>query len=237
MKKITILILMVFGFFTNANAFDGVKGFNLGVSLSAGLFEADGAKEEFKGAHVGGASPGNVSKSSADNGDGAKGAFGIGSIFAEAQITDMFAVGVDYVPHTLGTDTAENQQTDKTSSDTSTNRSNTVQVDFEDMTTVYATMAFPNVDGLYVKAGYMEVDVITNEKLGTGGSYANTSLDGYMVGLGFNHDKGDGMFVRVEASYMDLDGATLTNGDDSTKSITADGVTGYGAKLSVGRSF
>ena len=42
---------------------------------------------------------------------------------------------------------------------------------------------------------------------------------------------------RVEAHTMDLDGVTLTNTVDSTKSITADGISGYGAKLSIGRSF
>ena len=60
MKKLSILVLMVFGYFSNAVAIEGI---NLGVSLTAGVFEADGAKEEFKGAHAGGASPGNVSKS------------------------------------------------------------------------------------------------------------------------------------------------------------------------------
>lgn len=234
MKKFTILILMVFGFFTNANAFDGVKGFNLGISLSAGLFEADAGKEEFKGAHAGVGSPGDVSKSTVDD---AKGLFGIGSIFGEVAINDMFAIGVDYVPHSLSSDTAENAQSDKTTTDTSTNRVNKVQVDFSDMTSVYATMSFPAVDGLYAKVGYIEVEAVTNEELGTGGAYGNATLDGYTVGLGYQNEMEDGMFVRIEASYMDFDGATLTNSNDSTKSITADGVVGYGAKLSVGKSF
>ena len=63
MKKITILILIVFGYFSSAYAIEGV---NIGVSLTTGAFEADSGKEEFKGAHVGAASPGNVSKSSVD---------------------------------------------------------------------------------------------------------------------------------------------------------------------------
>lgn len=233
MKKLTILTLMLFGFFSNANAL-GVKGFNVGVSLSAGVFEADAGKEEFKGAHVGGASPGNVSKSTVDN---AKGLFGIGSIFAEVAITDMFAIGVDYVPHSLSSDTAENAQTDKTTTDTSSNKNNKIQVDFKDMTSIYATMAIPSLDGVYAKVGYIEVDAITNEELGTGGAYGNTTLDGITVGLGYATDLENGLFVRVEGTYMDFDGATLTNTNDSTKSVTADGVTGYGAKLSVGKSF
>ena len=36
---------------------------------------------------------------------------------------------------------------------------------------------------------------------------------------------------------MEFDGATLTNTTDSAKSVTADGITGYGAKLSIGKAF
>ena len=46
-----------------------------------------------------------------------------------------------------------------------------------------------------------------------------------------------GTFLRLEAHTMSLDGVTLTNTADSTKSVTADGVSGYGAKLSIGKSF
>ena len=103
------------------------------------------------------------------------------------------------------------------------------------MMTVYGTIALN--DNIYVKAGYMEVDVNTNEVLATGGSYGNTSLDGYVLGLGYDRDLDNGAFVRVEANYMEFDGATLTNTADSTKSVTADGITGYGAKLSIGKAF
>ena len=69
------------------------------------------------------------------------------------------------------------------------------------------------------------------------GITAYTDLDGYTLALGYGRDLPDDMFVRVEASYMDLDGATLTNTNDSTKSVTADGITGYGARISIGKSF
>ncbi len=234
MKKISILILMVFGYFSNATAIEGV---NFGVSLTAGVFEVDGAKEEFKGAHAGVGSPGDVSKLNSTHGDEAKGAFAIGSVFAEYEINDMIALGVDYVPHSLDTETAENVQPDITTSTSSTTRTNTVQVDFEDLTTVYATLQFPDVDGLYAKIGYVQVDVITNETLGTGGAYPNTDMDGVAFGLGYNRDLADDIFVRLEASYMDLGSASVTNSNDSTKSVTADGITGYGARVSIGKSF
>ena len=234
MKKLSILVLMVFGYFSNAVAIEGI---NLGVSLTAGVFEADGAKEEFKGAHAGGASPGNVSKSNATDGDTAKGLFGIGSIFAEYEINDQIAVGLDYVPHSMESETTENIQDDITTSTTSTQRTNTTQIDFEDLTTLYITLTPPDANGLYVKAGFMQVDVITNENLTTGGAYGNTDLDGYTVALGFNKDLANDAFVRIETSYMSLDGATLVNTNDSTKSITADGIEGYGARVSIGKSF
>ena len=230
MKKLTILIVMIFGYFTNANAFDGVQGFNLGVSLSAGVFDVDGAKEEFKGAHVGSASPGDIVKNSTE--DTAEGLYAIGSIFAEVKVSDEVAFGLDYVPHSLDTETTENIQTDGGSSKT-----NSVQVDFENLATLYATVQVPALDGLYAKVGYVQVDVVTNEVLGTGGAYGDTELDGFTVGIGYQRDVQNDTFVRVEANYMELDGATLVNQNDSQKSVTADGITGYGARLSVGKSF
>ena len=234
MKKLTILLLMVFGYFSNVYALEGL---NLGISLTAGKFEAKGAKEEFKGAHVGAASPGNVSKSTATDGDEAEGAFGIGSLFVEYELNDVIAFGVDYVPHTLDTETTENKQNDMTTSNTTSLKTNTVQVDFEDMYTVYAILNFPEANGVYAKIGYTAVDVITNENLGTGGAYGNTDIDGYTIGLGYDRELNDGAFVRLEANYIDLDGATLKNTNDATKSITADGVDGYGARISVGKAF
>ena len=234
MKKISILILMVFGYFSNAAAIEGV---NFGVSLTAGAFEVDGAKEEFKGAHAGVGSPGDVSKTNSSDGDEAEGAFAIGSVFVEYEVNDLFALGVDYVPHSLDSETTENIQDDITTSTTSSQKTNTVQVDFKDLATIYATYQFPDVDGLYAKIGYVQVDVITNENLGTGGSYPDTDMDGITLGLGYNRDLADDMFVRLEASYMDLGSASVTNSDDSTKSVTADGITGYGARISIGKSF
>ena len=83
----------------------------------------------------------------------------------------------------------------------------------------------------------MQVELITEESLGTGGAYGNDTLEGYTFGLGYNHNYGDGMFVRAEAAYIDIDGTTLTNTNDSTKSVSADGISGYGAAVSVGKSF
>ena len=234
MKKLLIALFVVFGYVTSASAISGV---NFGISITAGQFEADGASEKFTGAHSSSASPGDVTKKASAEGDSAEALFGFGSIFIEKTLGDRLAIGVDYVPTTLDTETTENVQdnNDNPLAGKGTDQTNTVQVDFNDMTTIYLTLKLN--DNLYLKAGSVSVDVETNESLGTGGSYGNTSLDGNIFAIGYNRDLDTGAFVRLEAHTMDLDGVTLTNENDSTKSVSADGVSGYGAKFSIGRSF
>lgn len=234
MKKLLITLFVVLGYATTASAISGV---NFGISITAGQFEADGASEKFSGAHVSSTSPGDVTKKASAEGDSAEALFGYGSIFIEKTLTDRLAIGIDYVPMTLDSETTENvqQNDDNPGLGIGTAKTNTVQVDFSDLTTVYLT--FKLNDNLYLKGGIVDVDVETNESLGTGGAYGNTSLEGHMLALGYNRDLDNGAFVRLEAHTMDLDGVTLTNTNDSTKSIVADGVTGYGAKFAIGKSF
>lgn len=76
MKKFLVTAFMFLSL-TSAKALEGV---NMGVSLMAGVFEADGATEKFTGAHSSGASPGDVTKKTSSDGDSAEGLFGIGSL-------------------------------------------------------------------------------------------------------------------------------------------------------------
>ena len=227
MKKfLTIAAFMLFGI---SSAQAEVK---IGATLKAGVFEVTEASEEFTGAHSSGASPGDVKKNASSEGDEAKGEFAFGSIFVELSANDKVAVGIDYVPMTLESETTENLQESSDGSATGTNK---VQVDFEDLTTVYALLYA--TENLYLKAGYTEVSVVTNESLATGGAYGNATLDGYTVGIGYNHTMDNDMFVRIETSYMEIGGTTLTNKNDSNKKVTADDITGYSAAISVGKSF
>ncbi|ARJ48184.1 hypothetical protein [Candidatus Pelagibacter sp. RS39] len=233
MKKFLIAAIMLLGSISLANA----ERFSLGATVSGGVFSADGASELFSGDHSGNRSTTDVTKSTADEGEDAEAAVMMGSIFFEAALTDQVSLGVNYVPHSMDSETVENIQNMHavaTGEDTSSVR-NTVKVSFEDLTTIYA-LANIN-DNVYAKVGYVEVELITDENLGTGGAYGNTTLDGYSIALGYSMDMADGMFARFEASYMDLDGATLTNDNDSTKSVKADGISGYGAGISIGKSF
>ena len=149
-----------------------------------------------------------------------------GAIFAEFSIpsVDGLSIGLEYVPFEAKI------RLDRKESGTGAT--------VDQYKTLYVQyMAAAGSGSVYGKIGYSEVDAVTNEKLATGGSYGNATLEGYVIGLGYNRDLDSGAFVRVEANYMDFDGVTLTNTADSTKSVSADGFDGYGARISVGKSF
>ena len=232
MKKIFSVVILSLFYVTGLHA----AGINMGVSLSGAVFEVDGGSEDFAAGHVSNTSgSAAVSKKASAEGDSAEGAFAIGSIFVEKEFGDRFAVGIDYVPHSMESETTENVQIDGPSEANGTSQTNSVQVDFNDLTTIYVTASVN--ENLYVKLGMMTVDVKTNETLATGGSYGDTSLDGMVFGVGYNADLSNGSFIRLEANVMDFDGTTVTNANDTDKSVSVDGIDGYGARISVGKSF
>ena len=229
MKKFLIATVVLLGSISFANA----EQFRVGVSVMGAVFEADGAKEIFSGDHSSNTTTTDRTINAKDENENAEGAFALGSVFAEFAANDQISVGVAYVPHSSDSEEAENIQNMGTSF--TAQATNKVKVSFEDLVTVYA-LANLN-ENFYLKAGFMQVDLITEENLATGGAYDNDTLDGYTIGLGYNMDLADGMFVRAEAAYIEIDGTTLTNTNDSTKSVSADGITGMGAAVSVGKSF
>ena len=230
MKKFLMATVVLLGSISLANA----EQFRLGVSVFGGVFEADGAKEIFSGDHSSNATTATVTKNAKDEAEAAEGAFALGSVFAEFQANDQLSLGVSYVPHSSDSEETQNVQNQEAHAFTA-EATNKVKVSFEDLVTVYA-LANLN-ENVYLKAGIMQVDLITEENLASGGAYPDDTLEGYTIGLGYNMDLADGIFVRAEAAYMEIDGVTLTNSNDSTKSVSADGIEGYGAAVSVGKSF
>ena len=232
MKKFLLAAVVLLGSVSFANA----ERFSMGVTVTGAVFEADGAQEIFSGNHSSNTTSTKVTKSTADEGENAEAGVAMGSIFFEAALNDKVSLGASYVPHSMDSETTENIQNiccGATGEDSESR--NTVKVTFEDLTTVYALLNLN--DNVYAKVGHVEVELITDENLATGGAYGNTTLDGYTIALGYSMDMADGVFARIEASYIDLDGATLTNNNDSNKSVKADGISGYGAGISIGKSF
>ena len=213
-KTICAIILASFAYVPYASAELGV---NVGVSGQAGIFGAT-AKE--------------VSTERTSTGTEIAGV-AYPSIFIEKSLGDRMVIGVDYMPDALSSDTVETTKLDHQSGGTDSNVTNNLQVDFEGLTTAY--VGFNITDAAYVKAGFMTVDVLTKENLGTGGSYGDTSLDGAMFGFGV-HNEMDRMFWRLEANYLEFDGVTVssTNSDNSVSINSLDGLT---AKISIGTSF
>jgi hypothetical protein len=224
-KMILTLFLGLLMFISKASAEIGV---NVGISGQLGLYAAT-ATEFDEGTHGTTSGPDETNKESEFLG------LGYGSIFIEKTLGQYLLVGIDYVPSALETETSETIVNDKGATDASTKKTNKVQVDFEDLTTYYVGLNLGD-SGAYVKAGIVTVDVITNESLGTGSTYGNTDLDGTLIGLGYNRDFDNGMFVRAEGAYTEFDGASVTSSTTVNK-ITLNSLDGVTGKISIGKSF
>ena len=223
MKKLLLSVVLSVLYVTSASADLGV---NVGVSGNAGLFAAS-ASEQFS-----------TTDTTQTNQNGSEhGSAGWASVFIEKSIGDKLMVGLDYVPAALETDTTETAKSDKrtASSDAVTASTNKIQIDFEDLTTLYVGAML--TENFYVKAGIMHVDVITNESLGTGSTYGNVELDGSMFGMGYHASNDNGTFFRFEGNYLTFDGNSVTSGTDSGKTIKLKNLDGISGKVSIGKTF
>lgn len=218
MKKLfAIIFSSVFLFLNSANA---ELGINVGISGQIGVFEASATETE------------DTEKSREDD---AMAAFGYVSVFLEKDLGQYITVGVDYVPSALESETVDETRSDLLAKADGAAGSVTqkVQVDFEDLTTFYVALNLN--ENFYLKAGIAQVDLITNETLGTGSTYGNASLDGTVLGAGYNKNFDNGMFVRAEGTYQEFDGVTINGSGDT--SVTADEINGVSGKISIGKSF
>ncbi|MDC0569403.1 hypothetical protein OAO17_00530 [Candidatus Pelagibacter sp.] len=233
MKKITFAILILLGTFSISSA---EMGINVGISGNTSVFQATGEETTTDAlASV----PGN----SADdkNSEDATAVVGYTSFFIEKTLGFLpgplgnLSLGYDYVSETMTSDQVENNRLDNNIGGAATVVENTVKVAFEDLTTIYLTANI--TDNLYAKYGWVDVDVITKESLATGSEYPNTDLSGTTYGLGYNKTFGSNFFIRGEAMYMDLGGATLTSTTNAENSVKIKDLTGATARFSVGKSF
>mgnify|MGYP001210929275 CR=1 FL=1 len=229
MKKITIAILATLFSYSIASAELGVS---IGVSGQVGVFSASGTESE------------KLEKQSQD----AHGVAGYTSFFIEKKLSFLpgplsrLSIGFDHVADTLSSEEVSTTRTDLTGT---TDRSvaiqgvtalvtNKAKIDFEDLNTTY--FAFDVTDNMYIKAGWVSVDVITKETLGTGSTYGNTSVDGSMLGIGWSLNNDNGFFARFEANHTQFDDAKVTasNTDNFVEMKNLEGAMG---KISVGKSF
>ena len=232
MKKLLITISFVLGFISMVSADIGV---NVGVSGNLAVFHATATErtDETLMNTVGT----NVDTEKED----ATGVAGYTSIFVEKTLSFLpgpfgrMAVGYDMIQGTLKSDKTTKKRSENTvGSSAITFIDNVVEVEFENLHTLYATLNI--TDNLYVKAGRMQVDVTTNEKLATGSAYGNTDLEGDMYGMGYNTSFGPGLFFRVEGTMMDFGSKKLVS-SNAENSVTLNELNGASARVSIGKSF
>ena len=169
--------------------------------------------------------------------------FPFGSIFVEyvkTMDTNLdLVLGLDYVPFKAEIDSksfADLNTTGAVASDTSGTRKATL--DLKNYATLYLQPTYKVGGGtaVYGKVGYIHGDVkISGSNTATGSTInATDTLNGYVVGLGVQHNINKNVFIRLEGSYTDHDDVTAT--DSLGTKFTADSELIAG-KLSIGYSF
>ena len=169
--------------------------------------------------------------------------FGYGSIFGEVHLPFNLRFGLNHVPYTLESETTSSTHRSKTTDQGGTgeaDRAQNVQVDLDNITTAY--LSIYNNKGLFLKAGVIAGDLITNESLATGSSYGNADLEGYVFGAGYERNLDNGLFIRAEMNYTDYEDIVLTStpsgtGDSHTNTIDLNSVEGRTGSIFIGKTF
>jgi opacity protein-like surface antigen len=170
--------------------------------------------------------------------------FPFGSIFLEYAKTmdkDLDLIfGLDYIPLKAEIDSKSFADRDKKPGGDDINSSGTRQAKLElsNYATLYLQPTYKIGGGTAVfgKVGYIHGDVkISGSNTATGSTInATDTLNGYVVGLGVQHNINKNVFVRLEGNFTAHDDVTAT--DSKGTKFTADSELIAG-KLSIGYSF
>jgi len=229
MKKLNILLSVLLSAFL----FTSVQAGSIGVGIAGniGTISAEGTETE---AASGSETENSVRTATAGNN------FAYGSAFIEYNFGDseIFTLGVDYVPGTADVNNKNLSRTDVTADGNEANQQDgtrTANAEISDHITYYAELVL--VEGFYVKAGIAQVDIKTKDSYTTGtyGTYPDKTLDATIFGLGVKGDLGDGnLFYKLEGTYHDYDTFSATSTTSNTVSASLDG---YNGKLAIGMKF
>ena len=190
MKKLYAIVFMAM------LAFTGKAFAEMSYGVSAALTKIDASGTETEG--------GEKTNGSADN------TIIIPSVFVEYAYNDAISVGLDYIPLSADvSDKTKKRQDTETSvtgtvTTTSTAREQKAQAELENHLTLYAH--YNMTDTMYLKVGYVQVDLNTTENLGTGSKYGNETLNGGLIGIGAQSGNS-----RFELTYTDYDDVSLTS--------------------------
>ena len=159
------------------------------------------------------------------------------SLFLEVNIGDNMSVGAEFAMDDIETPQNTNAKVDKTTAAaTGSFKTNTAKATFSDKNTVYIQARM--LGGLYTKIMYHNVNVISEESMGTGGAYGDATIEGLGAGIGYQHDFDDlGIFVRAEVTASAYEDVKAINTNDITKQITIDNMYGAEGSIRVGKTF
>ena len=223
MKKVILTIIATLALTSAAYA----GSYNIGISGSLAFVQGSGSETTTAGAVAGGA----ANTNNKDVHEIAP----IGSIFVEFETDGGIALGFEHTPGEadVSSKTHERAETAQGVSgvDASGSITRTANASIDIFNTVYVEVP---LGALYVKAGWSQVDVTTNEKAITdSGTYGNATLDGYTVGIGSKGSFGD-FFTKLSIERTDFDELGLTS--TTSNKITADlDVTEL--KFAIGKAF
>ena len=228
MKKINSILAAVGALLmlsvTGANSVE----FKAGVSAN-GMAAYANAKEQIKDA------------GSQSSNEEAVLAASFGSVFAEISSDEMMGlgIGVSYAPEVVDLNKETRTIQDATGDTGNDSGDQIIDGKVNDLVSIYATL--PIGEGAYVKAGYIQASLVTEENLATGSKYEDIDLTGMQVGAGYEGELGDNAFWRAEGSYQmweDISASGSESGGTtgSKNKITAELGSVMGS-LSVGMKF
>ena len=231
MHKYILAIIATFCLITS-NAFAG--SFGMGVAGTMASVSAEGSESEDTNTGT----EQSVRDATAGN------EFVLGSVYAEYSFGDseMFTLGVDYIPGSADVNRKTLERTDTTADGNEAQQQDgkrTANAELSEHITYYAELG--KMNGIYGKVGFAQVDVETKDTethAGTSGLYPDKTLDAWTYALGYKGEFGERGVFKIEGFFTDYDGYSATNnsGKTSTKTVKAD-LDVVGASLRVGIKF
>ena len=165
------------------------------------------------------------------------------SVFAEISSDGLMGLGfgVSYAPEIvdLNSESRNIQQAVSGEGDTG---EQVIDGKVNDYLSLYLTLPVGD-SGAYVKAGYIQAKLVTEESLATGSKYEDIDLTGTQVGGGYEGSLGDMVFWRAEGTYqmwedISASGSEANNGTtDSTKNKIEAELGSITGSLSIGMKF
>ena len=236
MKKINTILAAFGALLMLSVSMTGANSVEIRAGVSAnGMGAYANAKETLKGSGV---------KTGRTTNEEAVIATSYASLFAEISSDEIggLGIGISYAPDVVEMDKETRHVADATGDSGNDTDGGVQSVDakINDLVSLYLTLPVGG-NGAYVKAGYIQATMVTNESLATGSKYEDVDLTGTQIGAGYEGSLGDSAFWRAEGTYQMWDdinaSGSESDGDDTTKNkITAElgSVTGT---LSVGMKF